>query len=60
MTNTEWYHLFVESKNKTNQCIHQNRNRHRYRKQTRDYQCAEGSEEKQNRFVGLGNTNFYV
>ena len=33
---------------------------HRYRKQAKDYQCAEGSEEKQNRIVGLGNTNFYV
>ena len=34
--------LTVESKNKTNKCIQQHRNRLRYRQQTGSYQWGEG------------------
>ena len=33
---------------------------HRYRKQTSGYQWEEGSEQRQNRNMGLGDTNYCV
>ena len=41
-TNTVCYHLHVESKNKTNKYIWENRNRLRYREQISGYQWGEG------------------
>ena len=56
-TNTV-YHLYVELKNNTNECLHQNKKLTcTNRKLTSGYQWGEGSRERQERGMELRNTH---
>ena len=47
-------------KKNTNACIYRQKQTHRYRKQTCDYQRKDGKGEGQIRGMGLTVTNYYI
>ena len=54
-----WYHLYVESKNNTNESNIKQKQTHGYRKQTNGYQTEEKGE-GQHPSVGLASINYYT
>ena len=57
--NTVYYHFYMESKNRTNNCVKQKQT-HRCRKQTSGYEFEDRRMGGEVRSVGCGDTTHYI